>query len=143
MYEVVKMNKEQLTENLVKLTVLTEKKDTLTEEELNELGQIKSSLTKKDREQMVNILAEHCFPWILEKDRFSAAAIKSLNRDQQYFTRSELFEMIKDELSGTFGTPDFKAVYVMIKSLICHKYYKTIEEAESHYPENQKDKINQ
>ena len=137
------MRKEKLTENLLKLMILEQNKDNLTEEELNEIGQIMRSLTKKDREQMIDILAARCMPWILEKDRISAEDIESLNRDKQYFTKSELLGMIKDELSGTFGTPDYKAVIVMIKSLVLHKYYKTIEEAESHYPENQKDKTNQ
>lgn len=127
------MREEKLTENLLKLMILEQNKDNLTEKELNEIGQIMRNLTEKDREQMIDILAARCMPWILEKDRISAEDIKSLNRDKQYFTKSELLDMIGHELDGTFGKPDFKALWQMIKSLLCHKYYKTVEEAESHY----------
>lgn len=127
------MREEKLTENLLKLMILEQNKDNLTEKELNEIGQIMRSLTEKDREQMIDILAARCMPWILEKDRISAEDIESLNRDKQYFTKSELLDMIGHELDGTFGKPDFKALWQMIKSLLCHKYYKTVEEAESHY----------
>jgi hypothetical protein len=137
------MREEKLTENLLKLMILEQNKDNLTEKELNEIGQIMRNLTEKDREQMIDILAARCMPWILEKDRISAEDIESLNRDKQYFTKSELLDMIGHELDGTFGKPDFKALWQMIKSLLCHKYYKTVEEAESHYQQNQKGKTNQ
>lgn len=130
------MREEKLTENLLKLMIFEQNKDNLTEKELNEIGQIMRNLTEKDREQMIDILAARCMPWILEKDRISAEDIESLNRDKQYFTKSELLDMIGHELDGTFGKPDFKALWQMIKSLLCHKYYKTVEEAESHYSEN-------
>lgn len=137
------MSKDKLTENLAKILIFKENKDRLTEEERAELRQIMESLTEKDREQMVDIMLSKCMPWLMEPERMTADTIKSLNRDKQFFTKSELLDMIGHELDGTFGKPDFKALWQMIKSLLCHKYYKTIEEAESHYPENQKDKTNQ
>ena len=137
------MSKDKLTENLAKILIFKENKDRLTEEERAELRQIMESLTEKDREQMVDIMLSKCMPGLMEPERMTADTIKSLNRDKQFFTKSELLDMIGHELDGTFGKPDFKALWQMIKSLLCHKYYKTIEEAESHYPENQKDKTNQ
>ena len=137
------MSKEKLTKDLAKILIFKENKDTLTEEERNELGQIVGSLTKKDRQQMVDIILSKCVPGLMEPERTTAEDIKRLNRDKQFFTKSELLDMIGHELDGTFGKPDFKALWQMIKSLLCHKYYKTVKEAESHYPENQKGKTNQ
>ena len=71
-------------------------------------------------------------PGLMEPERTTAEDIKSLTRDKQFFTKSELLDMIGHELDGTFGKPDFKALWQMIKSLLCHKYYKTVKEAESH-----------
>lgn len=133
------MLKKETTEKLLNLCLIS-KSEELTGEEKELTRTIIQGLKEEDREQIVDLFLSKYMNLDLTPERFSAEAIKSLNRDKQYFTKSELLDMLRLELTRFYGNIDIKAVFVMVKSLITHKYYHTVAEAESNYPENRQNK---